>query len=102
MSDNTFDAITRQAAASVSRRASMKTLGGAALAATLAAPSLAKAGKAGEKARKRCKRQAQQCRNFYDEFCQDNPACEEDFFPCCEFLGRCNARGYLECFHAIT
>jgi hypothetical protein len=102
MYEGIIDAVTRRLAGVVSRRSSLRALGAAALAATVTRPSLAKAGKARKNSRKRCNRQAPQCRAFYRDFCQGNPTCEEDFFACCTFLGRCNASGWLQCFYAIT
>ena len=64
MSTRAFDFFTRQAAA-VSRRASLATLGGAALATTLAKPDVSKAKKGGQscgkKQKKKCNNNETQC-----------------------------------------
>lgn len=99
MNTRTFDTMTRGAAA-VSRRGSLRLLGGAALGSALATPALAAAGKTGKKGQKRCRRQRGQCLAFVEEFCQpkgDPGACEEQLSPCCEHLARCSAGEGIEC-----
>jgi hypothetical protein len=99
MDIKTFDAIARQVAA-VSRRGTIRALGGAAMAAGLAAPTVIRAGEAGKNGRKRCKRQRGQCLAFFAEFCEpkDDPAgCLEEVRPCCEHFARCNAGAGIEC-----
>lgn len=93
------DALQRPAAA-VSRRGSLRVLGGAALTSAFAAPTVAVAGKAGKKARKRCKRQRGQCLASIEKFCQpkaDPNACESLFTPCCEHFAACSAAKGIEC-----
>ena len=99
MSIPSFTATTRQVAA-VSRRTSLRLLGGAALTGAVAAPATAIAKNAGTKTQQRCKRQRGQCLAFAAEFCQpkgDPNACEAQFGPCCEPFARCNAGQGIEC-----
>jgi hypothetical protein len=94
-----FDILTRRAGA-VSRRGSLRLLGGAALAGVLAAPAAVSARKGGKNGQKRCKRQRGQCLAFVDEFCQpkaDPSACKAQFSPCCEPFARCKAGQGIEC-----
>lgn len=100
---STFDTITRHAAGVVSRRGSLRLLGGAALAGALAAPELTSAGKGKVKkqANKQCKKQGGQCRAFVLETCaqvEDRQACEEAYAPCCKHFERCDAGAGLRCF----
>jgi hypothetical protein len=99
-----FDILTRRAGA-VSRRGSLSTLGGAALAGILATPAAVSAGKGGKNGQKRCKRQRGQCLAFVEEFCQpkaDPNACETQFSPCCESFAECKAGLGIEClFEAL-
>jgi hypothetical protein len=99
MDTGILDKMTRGAAA-MSRRGSLRSLGGAALGSALAAPALARAGKAGKKGQKRCQRQRGQCLAFVEEFCQpkgDPNACEAIVNPCCENFAQCNAGKGIEC-----
>jgi hypothetical protein len=93
-----FDAVSRRAAESISRRRSLLTLGGAALGATLATPSASEAKKrlsCKEKEQRRCKRDADACKAYIDEFCAPNPAPECTIVkPCCE---NCSAAGFFDC-----
>ena len=76
MSDNSFDAFARSAAAAIDRRKSLRTLGGAALVAALANPLAVesakdnKAKKAKKKAKKKCRRQVGQCQGGVEDLCQ--------------------------------
>jgi hypothetical protein len=116
MSEPTFDAFTRRAAAAVSRRSSLATFGGAALAASLLAPTVNaaqnKAKKAKKKARKKCRNQQGQCETSVQAFCnlppnatavasvsaEGMPTCFELLSPCCTFLSTCNASASTTCF----
>lgn len=101
MNGNAFDALTRQAAAAISRRRSFLTLGGAALTAAIAAPSIAEAGKAGKKAKKKCKKQVDKCEAKVRDFCElqkGEEECLADLLPCCQPLKGCNAGESTECF----
>jgi hypothetical protein len=112
MNGTAFDTITLRAAAAISRRSSLLTLGGAALGVTLAAPLVAEAGKAGKKARKKCKKQVGKCKTVVAEFCSTIEAdtrsrqviasggeaeCLAVLNPCCEFLRNCSADDSTEC-----
>ena len=112
MSTNAFDAFVRQAAAGVSRRASLRILGGAPLAAALMGPSIVGAKKSGKQGKKKAKKKAQQkpqqqclaqvgqCRAYFTGACGSSPdpgACEARNGPCCEFLGSCDAAGFFSC-----
>ena len=104
MISTTFDAVARRAAESVSRRASLLTLGGAALAATAAAPgvSLAKKGKkCGKKTKKqeqkRCKRDAAACRKAIQCEGEEPSPCIR-LRACCE---TCSAGGFAECYNEV-
>ena len=111
MSTTTFDAIVRQAAVGISRRASLRILGGAPLAAALMGSSVVgakKSGKRGKRAKKKpqpktqqqCLAQVGQCRAYFTGACGSSPdpgACEARNGPCCEFLGSCDAAGFFSC-----
>jgi hypothetical protein len=100
MDVKTFDAALRRAGA-LSRRGSLRTLGGAALIAGLAAPAAARAGKPGKNGRKRCQRQRGQCLAWNTSFCEAIPggleACIAALRPCCEPFARCNAGEGIAC-----
>lgn len=100
----TIAAVARQAGM-VTRRGSIRALGGATLAASLTAPTATHAGKAGKQRQRRCKRQRGQCLAFLEAFCEpkvDPPACVAAGFPCCEPFARCNAEAGIEClFEAV-
>ena len=97
-----FDSLARRTGAAVSRRASLVTLGGAALGAAVAAPALVDAGKAGKKAKKKCKKQVGKCKTVVEEFCADLGGevqeCLDALNPCCAFLKTCNSGASTECF----
>lgn len=104
MTDHAFDAIARHAAAAVSRRSSLLALGGAALAASAVGPSVARAGKAGKKAKKKCKRQRGPCLDTVELVCAEltdpgaeREQCIETFTECCGFLAKCQAANFFEC-----
>ncbi|MGH2614318.1 MAG: hypothetical protein ACRDJC_03685 [Thermomicrobiales bacterium] len=103
MNGNAFDAFTRQAADAISRRTSLLTIGGATLATVVGAPKLATAKKGGNKAKKKCKKQVNKCKNGVQTFCadfsppKDEEACNEILSECCEFFKNCNAKQGTEC-----
>lgn len=105
MNDRIFDTVTRDAATAVTRRASLLSIGGAALAAAMAVPAIAEAGKSGKKnADKRCKKQKSQCLAAFAEFCaslEEPQICEAFLSPCCEPLTRCNAGEAITCILLI-
>jgi hypothetical protein len=92
------DTFTRDTASAVSRRTSLLTLGGGALAA-MTGPAIAAAGKSGKNASrknadKRCKRQKVQCLSAIAEYCaslEEPQLCEGFLSLSCEPLARCNA-----------
>lgn len=99
MSEQNFDAFTRQAAQSVSRRQSLMALGGATLAAVATKPTIAEAKKSGKnanqkakkQARKKCKKQVQQCVDALNQFNEGNLTF------CCQELSTCDAFGFIQC-----
>lgn len=106
MTEQTFDASTRHAAA-VSRRGSLMTLGGASLAA-LVGTTIVEAKKPGKKAKKRarkqgkqkCKKQVGRCNAFLADFCVNfgGDVCEVILATCCGFLGQCQTTAFFDCF----
>ena len=110
MNNLAFDALARNAAAAVSRRASLLTLGGAGLVAAMAHPQLAGAGKAGKKAKKKCKKQVGQCRDNFTQHCavccsdteEEFDLCFATFAACCEPLAQCNAAATFACLEGIA
>lgn len=84
MKTDTFDTIAR--AAGADRRRAMLALGAAGLAMTLAQPRAAWAGKAGKKARKKCKRQIATCTDQVTAYCAQTAeptVCQDVLLPCC-------------------
>jgi hypothetical protein len=98
MNGNAFDAFTRQAAAAITRRTSLLTIGGGALTAAVAAPRLATAKKGGKKKNDKCKKQKAKCQEGVQEFCENTPQPKDQeqciliLSECCEFFKSCNAR----------
>jgi hypothetical protein len=85
----------------VSRRSSLLAVGGATIVASLTRPTGLSAAKAGKKARKKCKKQGKQCRQFIIADCQDSSdvqACLDRTLPCCDPFARCNAAAGFACF----
>ncbi len=102
MAETMFDETTRRGA---SRRTSLLALGGAAVAATLGAPSLLKA-KRRKSGKGQCRKQRSQCRGGVEEFCATTglpEMCLNDFLPCCDRLTGCTVGGAVTCvFDAIA
>lgn len=105
MSDTRFDLLTRGLAHSITRRGSLMTLGGtavAALAAPLTPEAAAKRTRKRKKrrcrrnVRKTCKRQVRQCHAFLEEEYID-PRTVDAYRPCCNHFARCNARRGIDC-----
>jgi hypothetical protein len=102
MNSQVLESVTRRAAAAVSRRSSLVTLGGTALAASLAMPGVSEAKK---KKGKDCKKkEKQRCSNDTADCIatlQATPSCDATcvalLTPCCE---TCSANGFLTCFLA--
>ena len=100
MDSNTFDRATRRAA--LSRRGSLRALGGAVAAAALAAPMTAAAGggNARKAVRKRCASQRGQCQAGVVRACIgtiDPAVCEASLTPCCDHFARCDAETGVAC-----
>src|SRR5918993_2172710 len=120
MYEQTVEVLSRRAAASMSRRGSLVSLGGA-LAAVIAAPSLAQAKKNSKKARKAKKRKAQQraaeqAENQANQVCQSQvEGCRTLVVDLCEgqgneclaaancssSLGACDVAGFFACVDAL-
>jgi hypothetical protein len=89
----TFDSVTRHAAAGITRRASLLTLGGVAVAAAPTSSATA-ASKKRKKNKALCKRLGAQCRRAIDDVCAGAAfpeTCRAEFLPGCEPLARCTA-----------
>ena len=98
MTDSLTERFTHYAVA-MSRRRSLRLLGGAGLAATLAAPAATNARKGGKNARDRCRKYGAQCRAAIAEICAPlpDPACEAVFDVCCEHFARCRMSAGVQC-----
>jgi hypothetical protein len=105
MDDRTFEAVTRRAAAVVSRRGSLRTLSAAALALGVAGPAAVSAKKDGKKNDK-CKKQVSRCKEGLADLCDvlfppkeafSPSECFDAFADCCEFLSDCNASRAFAC-----
>jgi hypothetical protein len=100
MNTQAFERLTRRAAATVSRRASLLTLGGAAVAA--ATPGITKAGKksqsCGGKLKKRCTQNKTQCIAPLTDICNGSADCIATLSPCCD---ECFSGGFVACLAAI-
>jgi hypothetical protein len=107
MREPIFDALAVQTDQSLSRRASLLGLGAAALAAALARPIPARAGKASKKAKKACKRQVGACEDSIRAVCGQFPdpgqqgECIAAFVPCCQPFGSCQSRDALQCIFTL-
>jgi hypothetical protein len=53
--------------------------------------------KAGKKAKRKCKRQADQCRAFHVDICDTNQFCIDFTNECCAHFGRCAAGEAITC-----
>lgn len=104
MDMQSFDAVARRTADSISRRRSLLTLGGATLGVTLARPATSEAKKQGKKCkkkeRKRCNKDATECRVTVQALCQPpgSPECLA-LQTCCD---TCSADGFIACLIANT
>lgn len=54
-----------------------------------------------KKAKNRCRQQVEECETFVFAACQGNPECIAEQAPCCEFLGTCNAAGFITCLNDV-
>jgi uncharacterized protein YlxW (UPF0749 family) len=120
MYEQAVEVLSRRAAASISRRGSLVSLGGG-LAAIIAAPSLAQAKKNTKKDKKKAKRKAQQraaeqAENQANQVCQSQvegcrtlvvDLCEGQgneclaAANCCSSLGACDVTGFFACVDAL-
>jgi hypothetical protein len=103
MRTHAFDAVTRRHAAGVSRRSSVLTLGGAALAAAIATPELSHAKKkkgkdCKKKEKQRCSNDIEACETTINLSCNDPAGCPEALL-CCQ---SCSAEGFFECLIAAS
>lgn len=104
MDNQSFDALTRSAAARASRRITLLRLG-AAGAGALAAPITAASAKGkrkkkpsvGKKAKQKCQQQAEQCVAFLTSICTGDPDCLVKVQRCCAIVGTCDAVGLFTC-----
>lgn len=103
MNSTAFDTVMRRLGEGVSRRGSLLTLGGAAVAATMASPDVSGAKKKGKKKGQDCKNKEKQRCNKDAEACKDTiqPLCDPGdpatcliLQNCCE---ECSANGFIEC-----
>jgi hypothetical protein len=113
MREHVFNGFTRMTDDAITRRRSLMTLGGAAMAAALSGPALAEARKKGKKGRntrkKTCQKQGAPCREFVDQFCElfFPPGPGRDFClagasPCCSSIEQCRGEEFFAClFEAI-
>jgi hypothetical protein len=100
MRKTAIDTLTRYAAGAMSRRGSLRLLGGAGLASVLATPVAARPGKGRKNARRRCTRQKAQCLAFFKAYCaplEEPQACEASWVPCCESFAACRAGAGIAC-----
>jgi hypothetical protein len=113
MSENAFDVFTRDIGDAVSRRASLMTLGGAALVAALAGAPAAEAkknnNKKAKKAKKRARRRLQQtcdaqpgqCQTAVQAFCANqgmrSQSCLQQLSRCCTLIVDCNVTPAFTC-----
>ena len=97
MNSHAFETFSRQAGAALTRRASLLTLGGAALAATVTHPSTSKASGSTfkNKLKKRCQRNKTHCINSVHDFCSGNELCVGSVTPCCD---ECFSDEFFVCF----
>jgi hypothetical protein len=100
VNQTTFDIIARHAGNAVSRRGSLRLLGGATLTGAIAAAGTAGAKKGPQQNQERCRKQGQECREFFAEFCAgtvDPENCKELVLPCCKHFARCQTGKGLAC-----
>jgi hypothetical protein len=116
MYEQAVEVLSRRAAASMSRRGSLLSLGGA-LAAAIAAPSLAQAKKNTKKDKKKAKRKAAEraenqanlvcqsqvegCRTLVVDLCEGQGNECLAAANCCSSLGACDVTGFFACVAAL-
>lgn len=90
MNGQSFDHLTR--------RASLATLGIAALSGVLGhAPATSAKQSAGKKARKKCKNQVSQCLSRISQLCENDAGCQQTLPACCQQLSGCDFNAFLIC-----
>lgn len=90
MDEQSFDQLTR--------RASLATLGVAALAGLLAqAPATSAKQRSAKKAKKKCKNQVSQCLSRVSLLCENDPGCQQSLPACCQQLSTCDFNAFLLC-----
>jgi hypothetical protein len=104
MDTNAFDTVTRAATAAVSRRGSLLMLGGAALGAAGATPSVGEAKKkkgkdCKKKAKQRCSNDTAACIAEAPVACEGDAECIADVIGCCN---NCSANAFLTCLIAAS
>lgn len=99
MDESAFDLFARNASSAQDRRASLKTLGAAAVVAAFAVPRAAEARKA-DKDTKLCKKQVGACKQAFKSACQGAEVCLS-LATCCNFLKTCDAAGQVKCMTDI-
>jgi hypothetical protein len=105
MSTSAFETLTRQAADAVSRRSSLLTLGGAAVAAGVTNTGVSDAKKkkgkdCKKKEKQRCNNDAAACKATIQPLCDPgDPASCLEAQACCE---ECSADGFLTCLLAAS
>jgi hypothetical protein len=97
VNSHTFDTLTRQARGVVTRRGSLLTLGGAALAPTMANPgvSVASGGGFRKKLKRRCDQNKTKCVSSMHAFCNEVEECIAALAPCCD---ECFGNPFIICF----
>jgi hypothetical protein len=97
-----FDRWTRRAAAPRSPRRSILALSGAALLGAASGPSVAAAGRCGQKCKKRCEKQVGACEDVVRAFCAtEDPGgngCIQNVLHCCFPLKNCDSATSTQCF----
>jgi hypothetical protein len=104
MNTEAIESLTRRAADAVSRRASLVTLGGAALAAAVATkPGVSEAKKGGQscgkKQKKKCKNVEATCNTNGIALCAGDPTCLSQIQLCCQ---QCFSDGFLQCLASLA
>jgi hypothetical protein len=108
MNGMTIDTLARQLALPTSRRASLLALGAPGLAVMTGFSPVTEAKKKRnnnkKKDDKKCKRQVGQCNDYFVPLCEEEGApegCTELIGECCEFLGACQAEGFIDCLMTL-
>jgi hypothetical protein len=103
MNRQALESMTRRATAAVTRRSSLLTLGGAALAATMARPDVGEAKKGGQscgkKQKKKCQAVETQCNAFGTPLCNGNATCLAQVALCCQ---QCFADAFFACIESAA